>query len=89
MCFAAIIGIGKASESNACLDNGKNQTCINPSSIETSATDRDPGTSVSGDMPNEFLYWMAGATGCGFLFAVIATLSLWALEDVVRRVMTK
>lgn len=39
------------------------------------------------DIPdmNEFTYWLAGATGCGLLFAIIGTFSLWALEDALRR----
>ena len=41
---------------------------------------------ITGGNPNEFLLWMAGATGCGVLFALICTLALWALEDAARRI---
>lgn len=83
--FPAIIGIGKASEANACLDDNNTTNCVNADSIVTSLTDNNPLSNVSGDSPDEFLYWLAGATACGILFAIIVTLSLWALEDVVRR----
>lgn len=83
--FPAIIGIGRATESNPCIENSNGTSCIPADSIRTSLTDARPTSVISNDSPDEFLYWMAGATGCGVLFAIIATLSLWALEDVVRR----
>lgn len=34
------------------------------------------------------MYWLAGATGCGVLFAIVATFSLGALEYAVYQLIT-
>lgn len=78
---AAIIGIGKATEDNNCiLTNG---SCTPTTDVLPADVGPTVGLDPAAD-PQEFTYWLAGATGCGFIFAVIATLSLWALEDALR-----
>ena len=80
--FAAIIGIGKATEDNNCiLTNGSctRSTDIQPADVGPTVEGLDPG-----EDPHEFTYWLAGATGCGFILAIITTFSLWALEDALR-----
>ena len=54
----------------------------------TSSSNGTPSTEnqrriIDGEDENEFAYWLAGATGCGVLFAIFATFSLWALEEAV------
>ena len=44
---------------------------------------------LSDDSSDEFYFWLVGATVFGFLFAVLATLSLWALEDAMQRLQKK
>ena len=83
--YIGVIGIVLASDTNACLDeNNSTVECRNPDLIQPAINSNrmireDPDADV-------FLYWLAGATGCGVLFAVIATFSLWALEDALRRI---
>ena len=77
-----MIGISKASDLNVCSDTNSTLSCV-PSSLLILPEGEE--TEVEDD-PNEFAYWLAGATGCGLLFALICMLGLWALEDAFRRI---
>ncbi len=81
----AIIGIGKASEFNPCSTVNATR-CIPVTEIRAAVGAEAPPSQTDEPNSREFLYWLAGATGCGVLFAIIATLAFWALEDVVRRI---
>jgi hypothetical protein len=81
-----VVGIVRASDANVCIDNPNSTDCVPASTIITSNNDTVPLSNISDDGdPDEYLFWMAGATFCGLIFAVMATLSLWALEDAVQR----
>ena len=89
MCFAhtAWYGIEEANNENSCRTANSTQECVLLIEIE-------PAISVvtealrRGRIPNFnfnlYLYWMAGATVCGLVWAFINALTLIALSELIR-----
>jgi spore coat protein CotH len=80
-----IIGIMRASEKNECLDSVAN--CVNADSLTSALNSSDLSSNASEYSANidDYYFWLIGATACGLLFAALATLSLWTLDDAVQR----
>jgi hypothetical protein len=77
----AIVGIEEASRNNSCslLDNSTQDDCI-PSNIFIKGEERGILRSAS----TIHIYWLAGATGCGFLWAIITTITVACFSEIVR-----
>ena len=72
MFYAGIIGIDRA-------DKFIFNECINSTTVEcTLNNDTQSQMRIASE---EFTYWLAGTTGCCFLFALISAFSFWALLD--------
>ena len=84
-----MIGIIRATNANPCVtqNNGTiSCTAEAPLQAALNAEAEELSLDLERGSSDEFLLWLAGATGCGVLFAVICTLALWALEDATRRI---
>lgn len=92
--FLGIFGILKAGEENPCAFGSINDTnCVAQTPAFRPVPVEDANDSSLFEMPvvidynpNEFELWLAGATGCGVLFAFLCTLALWLLEDATRKI---
>lgn len=77
----AIVGIEEASRNNSCsLLNDSTQNDCTPSNIFIEGEERGILRSAS----TLYIYWLAGATGCGVLWAIINTVTVACFSEIVR-----
>lgn len=75
-----------ANDDNSCrLEVNSTVDCVLLTDLRTtSGEDVVPIGQIRGTSDNVYLYWMAGATGCGVVWAIVNTLTLIALSEFIR-----
>ena len=87
--FPAVRGIDEANNDNSCsaeLESNSSVECMLIIDLVT-PEGMDVVTGRRGEIrgANEvYLYWMGGATGCGVLWAIINTVTLIVLSELIR-----
>ena len=82
-------GIDEANNDNSCRVENSTVDCVLQidltSSLGSGTSPRQPRGEVRG-ANDVYLYWMAGATGCGVIWAVVNTFALIALSELIRAI---
>lgn len=82
--YAAIVGIVEASRNNTCkltLLNSPQAECIPASNLFTTSGEN---VGITDGASTLYLFWMAGATGCGVLWAIVNTLTVACFSEMIR-----
>ena len=84
--LSAVRGIDEANNDNSCSVANSSVECVLIIDLQTpEGMDVVMGTRGEIRGANDiYLYWMAGATGCGVVWAIINTLTLIALGEFIR-----
>ena len=81
---SAWYGIEQADVENSCRVSNSSRDCIPELSIGPAAPVSSPGPLTEGFNYDLYLYWMAGASVCGLVWAFINVLTLVAFSELIR-----
>ena len=80
-------GIDEANDDNSCrVEQNSSVDCVVILDLRTT-NGVDVATGARGEIRGanqRYLYWMAGATGCGLIWAIVSTLMLITLSELIR-----
>lgn len=85
--FPAVRGIDEANNDNSCSAESNSSVECELATDLLTPDGMDVVTGRRGDIRGAndvYLYWMGGATGCGVLWAIVNTLTLIVLSELIR-----